>query len=753
MALYGHIWSAELSVASLSLYDGLFTVHDLEVIALGKQIGTTVGQTSNMTWTANVSGSLAVNWDAETVTLPLSLRSMSLAITLAASLDVTAGELISLDLNVVADVSIGDAGDGFPVFALTVETIIQYPMLEPAVCTATGSLNLGPLSVEKFSAIMTLFPDPIKVGSPKFTMTGKLKDIMIGAVDMGTVVFSANAYQRTVDNITSWYVTGTMSSKVGFDEVTASALGIAPVDIARAQAQSAATLGGTASLGGVVTFNSDTLAWSVTSQVTYETDYFTAVILGTFNSECTDEGTTLTGTLKVTADIPVPLPDITVTAVKHCQLWQREVISIRAEIDSDAWREAKDATTDNAATTAAVGGQHRPSSDQPSYHTEKQPGKSPSAALGLTTALSFGVENMVISLIGYHVDANRSDLMQLSWVFKIAGSISLTSTSNSPVPTGVASVDVKLIWAFAPRGSVMQKYLIARPLNLSSDCAELVAVGDTATGRSCARKTQVCGPGLACVSNVCVDIAAIEDTTKRAASAATAVALQSYGYGLACAVSGDAVSGPPSVELNGSMTISNEDWLTITGSFHAVIPCQEDDYASAEVRISLDKFGIKIVDLAVGMMLYCAAAAADGKKFKIYGSLDNIEIGSFSMGGVYVDVVAYHESANVTGSNQYWVGTITGSIAITEGLDVTVSASYSTKPSSSGLTVAINATYVRTFSKGVELNLAANGSLTIPCNTLGDLYISGMASVTGLNLQVRPLPPLTPVHFLWYSDI
>ena len=114
----------------------------------------------------------------------------------------------------------------------------------------------------------------------------------------------------------------------------------------------------------------------------------------------------------------------------------------------------------------------------------------------------------------------------------------------------------------------------------------------------------------------CVDIGAIEDADERAATAEEAVWDQSYGADLACAVAGDATGESPSVELDGTMTVTNGDWLTITGSFHAVVPCGEDDKASAEVRLNLDKNGVKI-DAAVGMVLFCAAADAGVKKFKV----------------------------------------------------------------------------------------------------------------------------------------
>jgi len=83
----------------------------------------------------------------------------------------------------------------------------------------------------------------------------------------------------------------------------------------------AAPLGGSVSDDRTVTFNSDTLAISATVSTTYETDYFTLVAAGTFNDTCTDDGMVMSGTLTFTADTPLPLPAITVTATKHCQPW------------------------------------------------------------------------------------------------------------------------------------------------------------------------------------------------------------------------------------------------------------------------------------------------------------------------------------------------------------------------------------------------------------------------------------------------
>jgi len=48
--------------------------------------------------------------------------------------------------------------------------------------------------------------------------------------------------------------------------------------------------------------------------------------------------------------------------------------------------------------------------------------------------------------------------------------------------------------------------------------------------------------------------------------------------------------------------------------------------------------------------------------------------------------------------------------------------------------VAIQAWYTKTLSKGTELALFGVGRLTIPCRNLGDFYVGGTATVTGLKL-------------------
>ena len=566
-----------------------------------------------------------------------------------------------------------NSGDGSPVFDLSITAAMTYPVVKPIVGAATGSINLGPVKVQSFEAMLTLFPDPVVDGQPKATMTARLKDMFIGDIDMGTANTAGSAFTRVVTNggvaDTKWYVIGTMVSEVGFDAV-APALGVAP---AMPLDGLVAPLGNSTSVGGTVTFNSDTLVISASVSITYETDYFRVVAAGNFSNVCTDDGMFMSGTLAFTAETSVPLPDIEITATKHCQPWIKEVLTIRADIDSAAWMDANS----KAAAAAALGNHQRSGKKQPYFSNEKTPGKSPLAALGMNTSLSFDVDNLVISLTGSYLDAASNGMGELSWVFMVDGTVTLKDTSGSPVPTGVLSVDVTMRWAFAPRGEVMQSKLKKRQVELSDTCAAFA-------GASC-NGDKVCGAGLACVAGACVDVGAIADSDERAAANASAVAVQSYGFGLACAVAGDATGeSRPYVKLDGRMSIANDEWLNVTGSFHAVIPCGENDTASAAVRLKLDKNGVKI-DAAVGMVLYCSVAAAGVNKFKVYGSLDNIEIGSFSMGGVYVDITAYHKSAEVSNAGQYWVGSIRGNISVTEGLDVAVSASFSTKPGADGL--------------------------------------------------------------------
>ena len=121
--------------------------------------------------------------------------------------------------------------------------------------------------------------------------------------------------------------------------------------------------------------------------------------------------------------------------------------------------------------------------------------------------------------------------------------------------------------------------------------------------------------------------------------------------------------------------------------------------------------------------------------------MDNIEIGEFSVRNVFVDITAYHKSAEVTNAGQYWVGTISGDISgIARGLDVAVSASFSTEPNANGLTLEIQTRYTNTFSRGVELSLIGEGRLTLPCKDLGDIDITrGSATVTGLKLAGNDL--------------
>jgi len=695
---------------------------------VGKQIGTVPGRSSNMTWTASLAGGARINWDAAGAAsrVPPALQSMSLDVGLDAEVDVTAGELLYLSLNVEAGLAIGTAGDGSPVFdlAIVVGITVIPANVKPIVAAATGSINLGPVQVKSFDAMLTLSPDPVAPGQPKAMLTAKLKDMFIGDIDMGTMILAGSAFTRVVTaagvDATKWYVIGTLVAEVGFD-VAAAALGVAPSMTPQLDGRAAA-LGSKGSVSTTMTFNSDTLDISGTLSADFETDYFTVVASGSYSSVCTDDGMFMSGTLTFTAETPLPLPAIFITATKHCQPWIKEVLTIRAEIDSAAWLDAKS----KAAAAAVLGAPQTTGMKQPDYANEKALGKSPLAALGMATSLSFDVKDLVISLTGSYMDAAASGMDDLSWVFTVNGTVSLTDTSGSPVPTGVLSVDVAMLWTFAPRGDAMRAKLEMRPPELSGACA-------AAAGASCA-SGEVCGAGLACVKGGCVDVGAIEDATDRAAAAEAAVAAQSYGAGLACSIAGDATGGSPRVELDGSFAIANDDWLTIAGSFHAVVPCGEDDHASAQVRINLDRYGVKIDDLAIGMELSCAAAAADVKKFRVFGSLSNIEIGSFSMGGVYLDLMAYHTSAEVTKAGQYWVGTISAEFSITEGLDVAMTASFSTKPDEEGLTLGIQAGYTKTFSRGTELELFGEGTLKLPCTELGDFDIAGTATVTGLNL-------------------
>ena len=695
---------------------------------MGKQIGTVPGRSSNMTWTASLAGGVRINWEAAGAAsrVPPALQSMSLDVAFNARVDVTAGKLLYLSLDVKAGLAIGIAGDGSPVFdlAIVVGITVIPANVKPIVAAATGSISFGPVQVKSFDAMLTLFPDPVAPGQPKAVMTAKLKDMFIGDVDMGTMILAGSAFTKVVTtggvDATKWYVIGTLVAEVRFD-VAAAALGVVPSMTPTPDGRAAA-LGSKGSVSTTVTFNSDTRDISATVSADFETDYFTVVASGSFNSVCTDDGMFMSGTLTFTAETPLPLPSIAITATKHCQPWMKEVLTIRAEIDSAAWRDANSKAT----AAAALGAPQTTGMKQPNYASEKAHGKSPLAALGMATSLSFDVDNLVISLTGSYLDVASRGMDDLSWIFKVDGTVSLKDTSGSPVPTGVLSVDVAMLWAFAPRGDAMQAKL-GKPL------AELNGTCAAAAGASCAGG-EVCGAGLACVKGECVDVGAIADADDRASAAEAALAAQSYGAGLACAIAGDATGESPRVELDGNFEIANDDWLTIAGSFHAVVPCGEDDYASAEVRMSLDRYGVKIGDLAIGMELSCAAAAADVKKFRVFGSLDNIEIGSFSMGGVYLDLTAYHTSAEVTKAGQYWVGTISAEFSVTEGLDVALTASFSTKPDEGGLTLGIQAGYTKTFSRGTELELSGEGTLKLPCAELGDFYIAGTATVTGVKL-------------------
>jgi hypothetical protein len=117
--------------------------------------------------------------------------------------------------------------------------------------------------------------------------------------------------------------------------------------------------------------------------------YITVRAAGTFGNVCTDEGTFLSGSLTFAADLPIPFPDVDITAIKHCQPWIKEVLTIRASLDGAAWEAAQEAAQDNAAAAkaeaaaaAALGLPMKSSKKPPDYSHEKQPGKSPRAALG-----------------------------------------------------------------------------------------------------------------------------------------------------------------------------------------------------------------------------------------------------------------------------------------------------------------------------------------------------------------------------------
>jgi len=175
MRLYGHVWSVQVTIPSLLMFDGAFELYDVEVAAVGKQIGTKPGRSSNMTWAASLEGGArVVDFDAlgralGAGGLPPALRSMNLDVFVKAEVDFTAGKLLALYLNVTAGIAIGDAGDGSPVFDLTiyVEVTLVPANSEPLVCAAEGSINLGPVQVKFFEAMLTLYPDPVAPGQPK----------------------------------------------------------------------------------------------------------------------------------------------------------------------------------------------------------------------------------------------------------------------------------------------------------------------------------------------------------------------------------------------------------------------------------------------------------------------------------------------------------------------------------------------------------------------------------------------------------
>jgi len=118
----------------------------------------------------------------------------------------------------------------------------------------------------------------------------------------------------------------------------------------------------------------------------------------------------------------------------------------------------------------------------------------------MATSLSFDVVNLVIKLTGSYLDTSMRDLNDLAWVFRIDGEVTLSDTSNSPVPTGVLTVEVAMKWKFAPRGSAMQDKLLARPEELEEGSCTADSTADEEDG-SC-DDGEVCGPGLACVVGI-----------------------------------------------------------------------------------------------------------------------------------------------------------------------------------------------------------------------------------------------------------
>ena len=80
-------------------------------------------------------------------------------------------------------------------------------------------------------------------------------------------------------------------------------------------------------------------------------------------------------------------------------------------------------------------------------------------------------------ITGYYLDNATRSMDELSWIFTVEGAVSFGEGAGSPVPSGVleASVKLKMIWAFAPRGKTMRAALKALPDDLKEGKAVQVA--------------------------------------------------------------------------------------------------------------------------------------------------------------------------------------------------------------------------------------------------------------------------------------
>ena len=74
---------------------------------------------------------------------------------------------------------------------------------------------------------------------------------------------------------------------------------------------------------------------------------------------------------------------------------------------------------------------------------------------------------------------------ELSWIFTVEGAVTLTDTDSSPVPSGIppVAVTLKLIWAFAPRGTAMRTALKALPDDLKEGSCSAEDGDSCADGR------------------------------------------------------------------------------------------------------------------------------------------------------------------------------------------------------------------------------------------------------------------------------